>query len=102
LPQSARYLGLRCSFDYVVLSVPEGSEAAKAGLRRGDMVARVGGVDVRHLEGADALDLKAEEAFAEPGGRIDLRVSRWKKSEGEKWEEVEAREIRLPITSPAP
>jgi S1-C subfamily serine protease len=100
--ESGRYLGLQCSFDYVVLSVPEGSEAEKAGLRRGDLVSKVGGTEVRRLEGANALDLKVQEALGEPDGKIQLRVSRWRRSEAGKWEEIEVRETRLPLSPAAP
>lgn len=70
-PAQGREAGIGERAAVVVLGVAEGSRAAEAGLRRGDIVLAAQG---RHLAGATALDERLRSLPA--GGSISLRVWR--------------------------
>jgi len=69
--QLRRQLNLATSEGLVVMQVLENSPAARAGLRRGDVVLRVNGETV-----SDPEELRAAVATATPGQTLNLRIMR--------------------------
>ena len=70
-PEIAQQLGLKTREGVIVLEVVEGSAAAKAGLKPGDVVLQLGARRMRAVE-----DLLAELRRRSPGDRVTLTLLR--------------------------
>lgn len=80
-PQTANQLGLPVDAGAAVLSVEPASAADRAGLRQGDVITAIDGVDVRDLPGLltrlrryDPGD-EAKLAVARPDGDVEVRIA---------------------------
>jgi serine protease Do/serine protease DegQ len=70
-PDLAKALGLSISEGVVIVEVASGGPAARAGLRRGDVVTHVNGHKVR-----SSADLRNQIGLLAPGEPVELRVVR--------------------------
>ena len=95
-PDLAASLGLASTRGALVSSVDEGSPAARAGLKQGDVITQFNGKDV-----ADNNQLRNAVAATAPGSTVPLQVLRNGRTENLKATvgELESKKSRVPSTS---